>query len=172
MISSSWTINEAAFLEIHAQTAEPLRRYVARTLGRSDGVEDIVQDVYLRALAAKGLPEDLPAARAYLFRIASNLIIDVWRRGRGRPRTDDVDQPASTGDDPGLGIDLARVFQSLSLRDRQIVWLAYVEGADHAAIAYALALSPASVRVLLHRARQRLAAALRLGGYQAFEGSR
>jgi RNA polymerase sigma-70 factor (ECF subfamily) len=38
------------------------------------------------------------------------------------------------------------------------MWLAYVEGADHREIAAALGLRERSVRVLLHRARRKLAA--------------
>jgi RNA polymerase sigma-70 factor (ECF subfamily) len=41
------------------------------------------------------------------------------------------------------------------------MWLAYVEGADHREIAAALGLRERSVRVLLHRARRKLATLLR-----------
>ena len=42
-----------------------------------------------------------------------------------------------------------------------MLWLAYVEGFSHAEISSALELNEKSVRVLLSRARQRLAALLR-----------
>jgi RNA polymerase sigma-70 factor (ECF subfamily) len=38
-----------------------------------------------------------------------------------------------------------------------MLWLAYVEGADHREIAEALELRAGSIRVLLHRARKKLA---------------
>jgi RNA polymerase sigma-70 factor (ECF subfamily) len=45
------------------------------------------------------------------------------------------------------------------------MWLAYVEGADHCEIAETLGLREASVRVLLFRARRKLAHLLREGGH-------
>ncbi len=53
---------------------------------------------------------------------------------------------------------MARVFKLLRLRDRQLLWLAHVEGANYHELAKALGLREGSVRVLLSRARQRLAA--------------
>ena len=52
---------------------------------------------------------------------------------------------------------MTRTFQRLRPQQRQLLWLAYVEGADHHEIARALGLRPLSVRVLLFRARRKLA---------------
>ena len=52
----------------------------------------------------------------------------------------------------------------LSPRDRQMLWLAYVEGSSHTEIAAALGLRTASIRSMLFRARQRLAAQLAAKG--------
>jgi len=53
-------------------------------------------------------------------------------------------------------------------RERQLLWLAYVEGFSHHEIAHATGLRSASVRLLLFRARRRLATMLgsvgQLGG--------
>lgn len=51
---------------------------------------------------------------------------------------------------------MARGFSGLSPRQRSLLWLAYVEGLDHAELARALGLRQGSVKVLLHRARQRM----------------
>jgi RNA polymerase sigma-70 factor (ECF subfamily) len=48
-------------------------------------------------------------------------------------------------------------------RDRAMLWLAYAEGASHREIAEALGLQPASMKLLLFRARRRLAALLLQG---------
>ena len=45
-----------------------------------------------------------------------------------------------------------------------ILWLAHVEGGSHADIAAITGLGPASIRVLLFRARRRLAGLLRAAG--------
>jgi RNA polymerase sigma-70 factor (ECF subfamily) len=59
-----------------------------------------------------------------------------------------------------LRLDMTRVFQQLNMQQRQMMWLAHVEGADHREIAAALGLREGSVRVLLHRARRKLASLL------------
>jgi RNA polymerase sigma-70 factor (ECF subfamily) len=45
----------------------------------------------------------------------------------------------------------------LKPRDREILWLAYAEGASHKEIAEVLGLRPTSLKMLLFRARRRLA---------------
>ena len=71
----------------------------------------------------------------------------------------DVTVPAA---DASLRVDMTRMFSQLAVQQRQMLWLAYVEGADHREIAAALGLRERSVRVLLFRARRKLA---RLLGY-------
>jgi len=45
-------------------------------------------------------------------------------------------------------------------RDRAMVWLAYVNGSSHEEIAATLGLKTASIKMLLFRARRRLASLL------------
>ena len=155
-------IDEPSFEAFYRQTAAPLRAYVVRVLGHAAAAEDIVQDAYLRLLRAPPPIRDPGELRAYLFRIASNLIHDAWRRQRRERDAFDRDAsaPGTATPNPGLRLDMARVFEQLRPEQRQLMWLAYVEGAEHREIAAALGLREGSVRVLLHRARRRLAALL------------
>jgi len=157
--------DHASFLEVYRQTAEPLRRYAARSLGSVSAADDAVQEAYARALASPNFPRQPQEARAFLFRVVSNLIADQWRqRKRDIARNE---QPSELSfADPALRIDLSRLFSQLKLQERQLIWLAHVEGDDHLAIARTLGLGVGSVRVLLHRARQKFAAYLRAGGYE------
>jgi len=154
-------MNEATFQAFYAATSGPLRAYVARTLGDFSQVDDIVQDSYLRLLRLSDAPDDPIQLRRLAFRIASNLMADEWRRRRrtspGNPMTD---EPGATPADPSLRLDLTRVFNELKPQQRQMLWLSYVEGADHREIASAVGVREGSVRVLLHRARKKLAALL------------
>ncbi|QGZ96777.1 RNA polymerase sigma factor [Terricaulis silvestris] len=158
-------MDERTFKQMHEETAEPLRRYAARVLGSVAAADDIVQETYLRALGSATFPTGLPQARAYLFRIASNLIRDAWRRQKRAAQSVEV-ADAVYVEKEGLRLDLSRLFQTLTLQERQLIWLAYVEGDDHAAIGTVLGLGEGSVRVMLHRARRRFEAALRGGGYE------
>ena len=51
----------------------------------------------------------------------------------------------------------------LKPRERDLLWLAYAQGSSHQEIAQALGLKTASIKLLLFRARRRLAALLREG---------
>jgi RNA polymerase sigma-70 factor (ECF subfamily) len=157
-------IDEQAFQLLYRRTAVALRTYAARVLGNATRADDIVQESYLRLVRSPPATEDPQQLRAWLFRIASRLVVDHWRRGRlehGRP-----DQSAALrglpAPDVPLRIDMARVFEQLNPQQRQLVWLAYVEGADHREIAEALGLRERSVRVLLFRTRRKLARLLQV----------
>jgi RNA polymerase sigma-70 factor (ECF subfamily) len=119
----------------------------------------LLQESYCRFLAAR-LPEMAAAeSRSYLFRIATNLLHDRWRDKQVSATVSPVDQ--SCDDDQATRIDVRRCFERLMPRQRQLLWLAHVEGFDHKEIARLMGLRVASVRVLLFRARAQLAAALR-----------
>ena len=61
--------------------------------------------------------------------------------------------------------DLARGMRQLEPVQRELLWLAYAEGASHEEIAEVLGVRAISVRTLLLRARRKLAAVL-TGGVQ------
>ena len=160
-------LDEQAFQLLYRRTAGALRAYAARVMGNAAYADDIVQESYLRLVRSPPPTDDPQQLRAWLFRIASRLIVDHWRRGsleRGRPNESAELRTAASPDLP-LRVDMARVFERLNPRQRQLMWLAYVEGADHREIAEALGLREASVRVLLHRTRRKLARLLREGGH-------
>jgi len=61
-------------------------------------------------------------------------------------------------------LDLARSMARLKPRERDMLWLAYAQGSSHKEIAETLGLKTASIKLLLFRARRRLAGLLREGG--------
>jgi len=152
-------LDESSFESFYRQTAPRLRAYVVRVIGRAAPADDIIQDAYLRLLRAPPPIQDPDQLRAYLFRIASNLIHDCWRRERREREAADRSSPEQETATPNLPLklDMARLFAQLKPQQRQMMWLAYVEGAEHREIAAACGLRERSVRVLLHRARRKLA---------------
>lgn len=159
-------IDEQVFHALYRRTAGSLRTYAARVLGNGTYADDIVQESYLRLVRSPPATDDPQQLRAFLFRVASRLIIDYWRRGRREigPSDESTDTRTAPAQDMPLRLDMARVFERLTPQQRQLMWLAYVEGADHREIATALGLREASVRVLLLRTRRKLAQLLRAGG--------
>jgi RNA polymerase sigma-70 factor, ECF subfamily len=157
-------MDEQAFYSFYSGTARALRAYVARTSGDLTQADDIVQESYLKLLRMPAAPDDPQQLRPLLFRIASNLMTDEWRRRRRATNAAGVPggKPHAPAPDLVLRLDMIRGFQQLKPQQRQMMWLAYVEGADHREIASALGLREGSVRVLLHRARRALASLLQV----------
>jgi len=152
-------VNQEAFRGFYNRTSRPLRAYLLRMSGRVDVADDLLQESYYRFLAAS-LPEmDEGQSRSYVFKIATNLLRDRWRR-REIPENIDFTKQ-SCEDDRETRIDVRRAFDRLKPRERQLLWLAHVEGFDHKEIARLTGVKVASVRVLLFRARGELANALR-----------
>src|SRR5258708_35751471 len=152
-------VNQDDFRVLYSRTSRPLWAYLLRVSGRRDVADDLLQESYCRFLAAK-LPEmDAAESRSYLFRIATNLLRDRWRRREGSDTVNTTGQ--SCEDDPETRTDVRRAFEQLKPRERQLLWLAHVEGCDHREIARLTGLKFASVRVLRFRARAERAGAVR-----------
>jgi RNA polymerase sigma-70 factor (ECF subfamily) len=157
-------LGQAAFQLIYDATARPLWAYLLRVSGRRDVADDLLQETYCRFLGRKvgELAMSEAETRSYLFRIATNLLRDRWRRGDSALDGDsDSDNELAVEDDPAAKLDVRRMMQALKPRARQLLWLAYVEGMSHAEIAKATGLSALSIRLLLFRARRHAAELLR-----------
>jgi RNA polymerase sigma-70 factor, ECF subfamily len=152
-------MNEIAFHALYEGTARPLFNYLLRVSGRRDIAEDVLQESYCRLLSAK-LPEmDEAQTRSYLFKIATNLLRDRWRRNEVTA-SETMNAPGSIANHADQAA-MRQAFERLKLRDRELLWLAYVEGANHKEIADRTGLKPGSIRLLLYRARRRLVGLIR-----------
>jgi RNA polymerase sigma-70 factor (ECF subfamily) len=158
-------MDEAAFRAFFDRTAPALRAYLARVLGDRALADDLLQESYLRLLRAPFVGSSDAHTRHYLFRIATNLLNDHFRRPRretsGLP--EEVRAPENVGE-LELRRDFQGAFGALSPRERAMLWLAYVEGSSHVEIAAILGLRATSIKVMLFRARARLALVLRAKG--------
>jgi RNA polymerase sigma-70 factor (ECF subfamily) len=118
-------------------------------------VDDIVQEAFLKMLRVN-LEDDEEQRRRYLYRVASNLIVDRWRRSKheegGEMMPNAATPPPHYEDDAAV----ATIFAELKPRERALLWLAYVEGESHEEIAASLGVARRGVRVLLFRARRHL----------------
>jgi RNA polymerase sigma-70 factor (ECF subfamily) len=157
-------MDEESFRGFYDRTARSLRAYLARVTGDGALADDLLQEAYYRFLRARGSYEGEAHRRNTLFRIATNLIHDSRRRARvaplidtsGREIADRRDEAAATE----RATDLRRAMTHLKPRERALLWLAYAQGSSHKEIAESLGLRTASVKLLLFRARRRLAGLL------------
>lgn len=166
-------MDEARFEKLYAAQARPLWSYICRIAGSATLADDILQETFLRLLRSSLAETDENAVKAYLYRIATNLVYDHFRRTkreslwqlRWRPPASSVEEAIN---DSGMeSSDMARVFGELKDQERALLWLAYIEGYEHREIAGVLELSATSVRVLLFRARRKLARLLEEKGLKA-----
>jgi len=154
-------MDEQTFRAFYEKTARPLWSYLRRLLNNATLADDLLQESYYRFLRADLKSLEEAYQRNYLFRIATNLARDHWRR---LPRRESMQATADEGaaiDDHVVEqaeqrSDLGRAFSRLRPQEREILWLAYVEGSSHREIAEVVGLKAASIRLLLFRARRKL----------------
>lgn len=164
-------MDQDEFRAFYEQTARPVWLFLLRRSGERNAADDLLQETYYRFLRTNREFESESHRRNYLFRIASNVAHENFRR-RGRRMEEvlpDSDVMPGGGHDETAGLertDLARAMGRLSARQRQALWLAYAEGSSHREIAEVLGLKTASVKLLLFRARRKLAALLSAGSME------
>src|SRR5690606_12280233 len=131
----------------------PLLRYVSGLLGRRGDAEDVLQEAYTRLLGVPALDRTPARARAYLFKTATNLVHDRFRRPE--PSSDDVhdgifaDDAAETPErivDFEQGLDaVKRALLELKPRCRQVFLLRAAERLGYDEIAERLRISKRTV---------------------------
>ncbi len=162
-------MDEQSFRVFYEATARPLWSYLARILGSRSLADDLVQESYFRFLRAALKSRDEGHQKAYLFRIATNLARDHWRRSPHHENYEPADPDQVHTDDHTAErvqqqSDLNRALGRLKPRERELLWLAYAEGASHKEIGEIVGLRAASVRLLLFRARRKLLKIMRRPG--------
>ena len=154
-----------AFAGFYQRSSRSLWAYLARVSADPALADDLTQESYLRFLCASRPGDDGEVAhRRYLFRIATNLLRDHWRR----PRPTAIDEIPETifASTDGLGhmdsqAALGPALGRMRPRERQLLWLAHAEGYSHREIAEITGLAATSIRLLLFRARRKIARLLR-----------
>src|SRR5438132_7553064 len=108
-------MDQTAFGDFYRRTSRSLWSYVYRVTGNGADADDIVQDAFCRLLRAR--PDaDEEQRRRYLFRIASNLVVDRWRR---QERADDAARRhvlPPLASDASVHVDVARSLPLLAPR--------------------------------------------------------
>lgn len=153
-----------AFAGFYERSAPALRSYLVRVSRNAALADDILQESYLRFLCATWPEGGEVNCRRYLFRIATNLLRDYWRRPQAA-NLEDVPHQFLAAHDFSAQVDLQVALDpalaKMRPRDRQILWLAHAEGYSHREIAEITGLGTASIRLMLFRARRKMARLLR-----------
>ncbi len=170
MAAHAPAMDEQAFEEFYARTASPLRAYLAHLSGSVTQAEELAQETWFRFLRSR-LPEpDHDGRKAYLYRIGTNLLRDAQRSARrwgitsNQAVLDHLTAQSRHGEQVQLRTDVQRSLAQLKPLQREVLWLAYVEGSSHKEISMIVGVREPSVRTVLFRARARMAQVLRSEG--------
>jgi RNA polymerase sigma-70 factor, ECF subfamily len=166
-------MGEDEFRAFYERTARPLWAYLSRITGDPHEADDVLQEAYYRFYRAGARHENEAHRRNSLFQIATNLVRDAARRAKHRQDVSLDDEsaaasmPKSAAPVPdrqaAIRTDLGRAMKHLEPMQREMLWLAYAQGASHEEIAEVLGLRAVSIRTLLLRARRKLAGFLTEG---------
>jgi RNA polymerase sigma-70 factor (ECF subfamily) len=134
-----------------------------------DVAEEIVQDGFARAWASPSTPVDPAEFRRWLYRIITNLANDYFR---GQKRIVGIAALAPSELDPVATVEarsvdesLEAALRSLSLGERQAIYLRYFEDQSFKETARILGRPQVSVRVVVHRALGKLRIKLEAAGH-------
>jgi len=146
-LNSAWTAHEAE-----------LRGWLRHRLGDRSEADDILQDLFLKALRQGERFCSLQNTRAWLFEVARNTLADHLRVARNTVEfPDDLAAPTEETDTVDtLTACLPRVLSELSAEDREAITLCDLQGMAQADYARRANLSLSAAKSRVQRARQRL----------------
>jgi RNA polymerase sigma-70 factor (ECF subfamily) len=136
-------------------------RYLCRTIGHAETARDLTQDVFVRISGTRVPDADAAHLRAWVFRIARNLVADHFRRQQRRPETAMPAREAAGPASQETGAVVAEALAALAELDRDVFLMRELGGLSYEEIARACDLTRAAVRSRIHRARHALRESLR-----------
>jgi RNA polymerase sigma-70 factor (ECF subfamily) len=161
------TADERLLRALYDEHGGPLLGYVLRLTGGDRlQAEDVVQETLLRAWRH---PEALAGrpVRPWLFTVARNLVVDLHRARRSRPRETGIDEQlimtAAGSDDIDRALEswtVAEALSDLSPQHRAVIIETYYRGRSVAEAAKALGIPPGTVKSRSYYALRALKLAL------------
>ncbi len=146
---------------LYDQHYEVVFRYLGARVADRQTAEDLTGEVFKRMLT--GLPQYRPMGlpfRAWLFRIAHNLLIDHYRKESGHMSVtlQDTERQAQGGDDPASIVEqnltLEHAYRTLAELDppqRDVLTLRFLSGLSLKEVALALGKTEDAVKALQRR---------------------
>lgn len=166
---------EAALVDAYAAHAAGIHTLAYHLLGTNEDADDITQETFIRACGHLEGLRDVARLKGWLYRIATNLCMDVLRR-RTRARAifgvavpldapegewqPGIPEPRSAAAIDGVAErdEIASVMAQLGEQARVCLLLHSVQGFSYREIADVLGISPGAAAVRLSRARSQFAA--------------
>ena len=163
-------VDKASVLrELHDLHAAVIWRYAVRLTGNQSVADDIVQETLLRAWRTpRILDQDPTTARAWLFTVARNLVIDDARSARRRHEDPVEAVPERQADDLADSLFdallVGEALKELSEDHRAVIVHAYFGGRNTCELAAELNIAEGTVKSRLHYGLRALRLALQEKG--------
>jgi RNA polymerase sigma-70 factor (ECF subfamily) len=137
-------------------------RFLRRMTGDVATAEDLTQEVFLRAVRGAVGYEERERERAWVFRIARNVLIDRQRAETRAPESLPIEDRATYARPAVqvLAVALDQALARLPEDEREAFLLREVGGLGYEDIAHATGATPDAARMRIYRARLALRAAL------------
>lgn len=155
--------DEVAFALIYDHFAEKIYRFIYFRVGHKEIAEDIVSDTFIKGWQKIHQITSPAALSAWLYQIAKNNIIDYYRIKKDTVDLADVEDFLEDEVNPvdltDLNIDQKKLLQLVELlptEQQQVIKYKFFEDLENEEIAYITGKSEGAVRVIQHRAINKL----------------
>lgn len=168
--------DDALFTQLYEQYHRPIHSYTYRLLGRREDADDVTQEVFVRACTSWTGLYEREQLSSWLYRIATNLCIDLLRRRKRiswwsfNPRFNDEGSIEELHSDlspflaDGGGIPeiaerelIQQTLAQLPARESAILVLSAEQGIPYQEIATIIGISPNAAATRISRAKRRFA---------------
>lgn len=163
MVTAVRAGDQHAFSGLYAAHVGAVRMVVWDNVHDRDTVDDVVQEVFARALERLATLHDADRFRPWLLSIARHAAIDQRRQRKSAVDDRDTEEVAANGAGPDEEAELAELARlvntgvaGLSRRDAAALSLVLHLGYTPTDVAAVLHVTPGAAKVILHRARRRL----------------
>lgn len=168
LVHQVWRFQDReSFEELYRRYYDKIYRFVLFRIRSKEEVDDLVSQVFLNTweYLTKEKAQEVLYFKAFLYKIARNLIINVYRVQGRMPvvvTLDDTDDPLDVEDqrpDPFLEQlntadweTFGKAFHNIKDEYKEVLALRFLEGVEIGEIAKMMNKTPGNIRVLIHRA--------------------
>lgn len=157
LVEQAKNLDRGALSELCVYFYPKIYRYVFYRVKTREDAEDVTSEVFVRMV--KSLSKQKGSFQAWLFRIASNLVIDYYRRSTRQKEAllrvkHSTPLESTQGDTENVFLQqtLQEALRELTQEQQQVVTLKFMEGYDNNEIADILGKSVGAVKALQFRA--------------------
>ncbi len=163
LLQKAQTGDSAAFSRIYDEFAEKLYRFIFFRVGHKEVTEDVLSDTFVKAWQKLASINSPAALSGWLYQIAKNNIIDYYRIKKDFVPLEDVAEFLEDAVNPidtiNLSLDQGKILElikKLPTEQRLVLQYKFSEDLSNEEIAYVLNKTEGAIRVIQHRALNKL----------------